>query len=247
MDVSSYVLLSHEQALRRRLDIAANNMANANTVGFKREQALFHEYVEQTTGAPLAAANNTSFVLDYGQIHDTSQGAFQPTGNPMDVMIDGPGYLSVEMADGSTAYTRAGFLKVLENGELGTSGGQRILGEGGRPITIPEDQKVGLSIAPDGTISGPQGPLGRIEITRFGDEASVVQRGDGYVTGQNPTAVAADATRLKSGGVEASNVQPIVETTRMVQILRSYESSVKMADQIAQMRQKAIERLGRSN
>ena len=91
MDVSSYVLLSHEQALRRRLDIAANNMANANTIGFKREQALFHEYVEQTTGAPLAEAKNTSFVLDYGAIHDTSQGAFQATGNPLDVMIDGPG------------------------------------------------------------------------------------------------------------------------------------------------------------
>ena len=59
--------------------------------------------------------------------------------------------------------------------------------------------------------------------------------------------MAAAETRLKSGGVEGSNVQPIVETTRMVQILRSYESSVKMADQIAQMRQKAIERLGRTN
>ena len=222
MDVSSYVLLSHEQALRRRLDIAANNMANANTVGFKREQALFHEYVEQTTGAPLAEAKNTSFVLDYGAIHDTSQGAFQSTGNPLDVMIDGPGYLAVEMGDGSTAYTRAGFIKVLENGELG-------------------------SVAPDGTIAGPQGPLGRIALTRFANEASVVQRGDGFVIGQEPAEMAAAETRLKSGGVEGSNVQPIVETTRMVQILRSYESSVKMADQIAQMRQKAIERLGRTN
>ena len=247
MDVSSYVLLSHEQALRRRLDIAANNMANANTVGFKREQALFHEYVEQTTGAPLAEAKNTSFVLDYGAIHDTSQGAFQATGNPLDVMIDGPGYLSVEMADGSTAYTRAGFIKVLENGELGTAGGQRILGEGGAPIVIPQDQRAGLSVAPDGTIAGPQGPLGRIALTRFANEASVVQRGDGFVMGQEPAEMAAAETRLKSGGVEGSNVQPIVETTRMVQILRSYESSVKMADQIAQMRQKAIERLGRTN
>jgi flagellar basal-body rod protein FlgF len=247
MDVSSYVLLSQEQALRRRLDVASNNMANANTVGFKREQPLFHEYVEQTTGAPFAEAKNTSFVLDYGAIHDTTQGAFQSTGNPLDVMIDGPGYLAVEMADGSTAYTRAGFLKVLDTGDLGTSGGQRILGDGGRPINIPQDQRAGLTIAPDGTVSGPQGPLGRIAVTTFGDEASVVQRGDGFVNGQNPTALAAGATRLKSGGVEASNVQPIVETTQMVQILRSYESSVKMADSIAQMRQRAIERLGKSN
>jgi flagellar basal-body rod protein FlgF len=247
MDVSSYVLLSQEQALRRRLDVAANNMANANTIGFKREQPLFHEFVEQTTGAPLEAAKNTSFVLDYGAIHDTSQGAFQTTGNPLDVMIDGPGYLAVEMADGSTAYTRAGFLKVLENGDLGTAGGQKILGEGGRAINIPPDQLAGLTIAPDGTVNGTQGPLGRIAVTTFGDEASVTQRGDGYVSGQNPTALAAGATRLKSGGVEGSNVQPIVETTKMVEILRSYEASVKMADGLAQMRQRAIERLGKSN
>jgi flagellar basal-body rod protein FlgF len=246
MDVSSYVLLSQEQALRRRLDVAANNMANANTVGFKREQPLFHEYVEQTTGAPLDAAKNTSFVLDYGAIHDTSQGAFQGTGNPLDVYIDGPGYLSVEMADGSTAYTRAGFLKVLQNGDLATAGGQRILGEGGRPINIPQDQMAGLAIAPDGTVSGPAGPLGRITVTTFGDEASVVQGGNGFVTGQNPNVLGAGATRIRSGGVEGSNVQPIVETTQMVEILRSYENSVKMADSLATMRQRAIERLGKA-
>ncbi len=66
MDVSSFVLLSHEQALRRRLDVAANNMANTNTVGFKREQPLFHEYVEQTRDAPIQDAKRTSFVLDFG-------------------------------------------------------------------------------------------------------------------------------------------------------------------------------------
>ena len=247
MDVSSYVLLSQEQALRRRLDVAANNMANANTVGFKREQALFHEYVEQTTGQPLEAAKNTSFVLDYGAIHDTTQGNFQATGNPLDVMIDGPGYLSVEMPDGSTAYTRAGFLKILQNGDLATAGGQRILGEGGRPINIPQDQMAGLAVAPDGTISGPAGPLGRLTVTQFGDEASVVQRGDGFINGQNPTVLGAGATTLKSGGVEGSNVQPIVETTRMVEIMRSYENSVKMADSLAQMRQSAIQRLGKMN
>ena len=247
MDVSSYVLLSQEQALRRRLDVAANNMANASTVGFKREQPLFHEYVEQTTGTPLKEAKNTSFVLDYGAIHDTSQGNFQATGNPLDVMIDGPGYLSVEMPDGSTAYTRAGFLKVLQTGDLATAGGQRILGEGGRPINIPQDQLAGLTVAPDGTVNGTAGPLGRITVTTFGDEASITQRGDGFATGQNGTVLGAGATTFKSGGVEASNVSPIVETTQMVEIMRSYENSVKMADSLAQMRQSAIQRLGKIN
>ena len=128
MDISSYVLLSQEQALRRRMDVVANNLANMNTVGFKREQPVFREYVEDTTSA-VKPAEKTSFVLDYGAVHDASNGAFQPTGNPLDVMIDGPGYLAVQSGDGTTAYTRAGYVKVLESGELATAGGQVILGE----------------------------------------------------------------------------------------------------------------------
>src|SRR6478752_1000961 len=88
MDISSYVLLSQETALRRRLDVAANNMANMSTVGFKREAPVFHEYVE-TGDAADDPAKKTSFVLDYGTIHDTRAGAFQATGNALDVMIDG--------------------------------------------------------------------------------------------------------------------------------------------------------------
>ncbi|HYZ47734.1 MAG TPA: flagellar hook-basal body complex protein, partial [Sphingomonas sp.] len=96
MDISSYVLLSHEQALRRRMDVVANNMANTSTVGFRREQPVFREYVEQSPETPVETGRNVSFVLDYGAVHDTRAGAFQATGNPLDVMIDGPGYLTIE-------------------------------------------------------------------------------------------------------------------------------------------------------
>lgn len=247
MDVSSYVLLSHEQALRRRLDVAANNMANSSTVGFKREQPLFHEYVEQTREAPIEDAKKTSFVLDYGAVHDTSQGAFQPTGNPLDVMIDGPGYLNVEAPEGGTAYTRAGFIKILESGELATAGDQRILDENGRPITVPPEQTASVTIAADGTVMGREGPLGRIAVTVFGDENAVSPRGDGMLTGTGGRPLPAAQTRLRIGGVEGSNVQPIVETTAMVEILRSYQTSQRMSESLSDMRKHAIDRLGRAN
>jgi flagellar basal-body rod protein FlgF len=247
MDVSAYVLLSHEQALRRRLDVAANNMANSSTIGFKREQPLFHEYVERADEAQVKDARNTSFVLDYGAVHDSSQGAFQATGNPLDVMIDGPGYLSVETPEGGVAYTRAGMIKMLESGELATSGGQRILGEGGRPITIPADQRGALAITADGNVVSPQGALGRLVVTVFDDERGVDPRGDGMMTGQGGRELTAAETKLKVGGVEGSNVQPIVETTQMVEILRSYQSSQRMSESLNEMRKGAISRLGRIN
>jgi len=246
MDVSSYVLLSYEQALRRRLDVAANNMANANTVGYKREQPLFHEYVETAADAPIEDAKKTSFVLDFGAVHDTSQGAFQATGNPLDVMIDGPGYLTVQTPAGP-AYTRAGFIKVLQSGQLAASGGQPVLDENGRPIAIPVEQRGRITIAEDGTVMGTDGPLGRIAVTVFANEAVVSPRGDGMMAGTGGRTLTAAETHLKTGGVEASNVEPIVETTSMIDILRSYQTSQAMAQSINDLRKSAIERLGKVN
>lgn len=245
MDVSSFVLLSHEQALRRQLDIVANNMANSSTVGFKREQALFHEYVETAKEAPVEDARKTSFVLDFGTVHDTAQGSFQSTGNPLDVMIDGAGYLNVENPDGGVAYTRAGYIKVSENGELVTSGGQRLLDENGRPIAIPVDQLSRVTIAEDGTVMAGDAPVGRLAVTDFGNENLVDPRGDGLLTGTGGQFLAAARTKLKTGGVEASNVEPIVETTHMVEILRSYQTSQRLSADLADMRKNAIGRLSK--
>jgi flagellar basal-body rod protein FlgF len=245
MDISSYVLLSHEQALRRRLDVAANNMANMSTAGFKREQPVFREYVERSEDSAVETAKNTSFVLDFGAVHDTAAGGFELTGNPLDVMVDGPGYLSVEGGDGTTAYTRAGYVKVLESGDLATAGGQRILGEGGQPINVPPDQAQGLSVGADGTVTGKDGPLGRIAVTVFADERAMGPGGDGMFTGQGGRELTAQETKLRTGGIETSNVQPIVETTSMVEILRAYQASMQMSNSLNDMRKNAIERLGR--
>jgi flagellar basal-body rod protein FlgF len=218
-------------------------MANTNTVGFKREQPVFHEYVERTSEAPIEDAKKTSYVLDFGAIHDTSQGAFQSTGNPLDVMIDGPGYLTVQ-ASGGNAYTRAGFVKVLQSGELATSGGQPILDENGRPISVKPEQQKGLTILEDGTVMSQGTRIGRIAVTVF-DEAQVSPRGDGMMAATGGRALSAAETKLKTGGVEASNVEPIVETTSMIDILRSYQTSMAMSQGMDDMRKDTINRLGK--
>jgi flagellar basal-body rod protein FlgF len=246
LDISSYVLLSQEQALRRRLDVSANNLANMNTVGFKREAPVFKEYVERTAST-VESARTTSFVLDVGAVHDASQGAFEATGNPLDVMIVGPGYLAVEAPGGGTAYTRAGFIKALPSGELTTSGGQKLLGEGGKPISVPPEEIGVLTVADDGTINGKTGPLGRIAVTVFDDESGLDPTGNGLFAGSGGRELPASETRLKAGGVEGSNVNAITETTDMIEILRAYQTSQHMADSMADMRKRAIDSLGKFN
>lgn len=247
MDIPGYVLLSQEQALKRRMDIVANNMANSSTVGFRREQPVFHEKVERAREAMVDDAKPTSFVLDYRAIHDTSAGAFQPTGNPLDLMIEGPGYLTVQMPGGDNAYTRAGFIKVDDTGQLVTAGGQPILDDGGNVIAVPQDEVATLAIARDGTVSTRTGTLGRIGITMFDDETGVEPRGDGMMSGTGGHILPPEQTKVRTGGVEGSNVQPIAETTAMIDILRSYQSSIHMADSLNDMRKQAIGRLSRIN
>jgi len=245
MDISSYVLLSQEQALRRKLDVAANNIANMSTAGFKRERPVFRDYVERSEETNVPEARNVAFVLDYGATHDVKAGAFQSTGNPLDFMIDGPGYVAVEAPGGGTAYTRAGFVRVNEAGELTNAGGQRILGEGGRPIAVPPDQLGTLAIGEDGTVATAQGPVGRITVTMFDDERVLSPAGDGMMKGVGGRELAIADTKIKTGGIEGSNVDPIVETTSMVEILRAYQSSSKIAQDMDDMRKRAIDRLGK--
>jgi len=249
MDISSYILLSHEQALRRRLDIAANNMANSNTIGFRRERPVFHEAVERmekTPGNDLPRDSRAaSFVLDYRTRQDNRIGEFQATGNPLDIMIEGQGWLAVEAPGGDTAYTRAGFLKVNDAGELVSSGGLPVLDDGGRPLVIPLEERVSLSIGSDGTVASINGPLGRIGVTVFEDESVLTPRGDGLTDGVGGRVLGAQETRIGSGGVESSNVQPIVETTELVDILRTYQASMRMTAALDDMRKRAIERLSR--
>jgi flagellar basal-body rod protein FlgF len=245
MDLSAYVLLSHEQALRRKLDVVANNMANVSTVGFKREQPVFHDMVERSEGDVAGATKSVAYVLDYGTVHDTAAGAFGATGNALDVMVEGDGYLGVTLPDGNTAYTRAGNLKLLDNGQLATAAGAAIQGDGGAPIVVPTAAANQVHIAADGTVNGPDGPLGRIAVTRFADEAQVDPRGDGLFDGAGGRVLSAAETNLKSGGLEASNVQPITETTQMIDILRAYQSSQKMIESLSDMRRQAIGRLGK--
>jgi len=243
-DIPSYVLLSHEQALQRRMDVVANNLANVSTTGFKRELPLFEEMVRPNDGDAPPATRPVSWVLDRGATHDAREGGFTATGHALDVAIDGPGYLAVTVPGGTTAYTRAGSLALADDGTLVTATGAPIRGEGGAPIKVPPEAAGRVAILGDGTLQGPSGPLGRLAVTRFDDEGVLSVRGDGLLEASaSGTELAAADTRLKSGGLESSNVQPIVETTQMIEVLRAYQTSQHLADSMAELRKHALDRL----
>ena len=156
MQNAQLIGLSRQVALSRELDVVANNIANLNTTGFKADGSLFEEFLSPTAraGNLSGADSKVSFVRDRGTWHDMSPGPIQSTGSPLDVAIDGKGFLVVQTPRGER-YTRNGALQINGTGQLVTSDGNPVLGDGGPIVFQPNDHQV--QISQDGTISVREG------------------------------------------------------------------------------------------
>lgn len=230
MENTAYIALSRQLVLTRQLDIIANNLANANTASYKREDLAFVEYLVQPdeAGNPtyVSADGKVAMVQDLGMVRDTDQGPMTQTGAPLDVAINGDGYFEVNTPDG-VRYTRLGRFQVDSGSQLVTGDGFAVQGEGG-PVFVPPDDG-DIKIARDGTISSDGGILGKLKMVRFEDEQSLRHDSAGlYIaTGQPEPAVDSEVVQ---GMVEESNVQPVVELTQLIAVMRNFEAAQKMVD-----------------
>lgn len=245
MDNALYVGLSRQMTLRRQLDIVANNIANANTTGFKTEDLMVR--TEQAKPAKtLDGASPVKFVLDDRVARDFTQGAMTKTGGDFDIAIEGTGFFRVQTAAGDR-YTRDGRFTTNPEGQLVTQEGAQVLDDGGGPLLI--DPTLGpVSIGKDGTVSQGAVRVGRLAVVRPDDLASMAKDGDNlYRNTANTTLQAAPDARVHQGMLESSNVQPVIEITKLIEIQRAYESVAKMMDNTAELSRSAVERLGKLN
>ncbi len=238
--------LSRQVALARELDVVANNIANINTAGYKADGSIFEEYLSTAARADQTGSR-VSFVRDRGVWHDMSQGAVEHTGNPLDVTIDGQGFLVVQTPRGER-YTRNGSMQIGANGQLVTNDGFPVLGDGG-PITLqPTDRQV--SISRDGTISVREATSkvdsvrGKIWLVAFDNPQRLQKDGNGTfkpAAGVQPQPTTTSG--LIQGAVEKSNVRGVVEISRMIEITRSYTNIAGILQQQADLGQTAIDKL----
>lgn len=242
MDNPIYIALSRQMILRRQMDIVANNIANADTAGFKVEQLVVNTDPERMPN-PQGGPSVINYVIDSSLARDFSQGSLSQTGNPLDLAIEGDAFFTVATANGER-YTRDGRFTVDGQGRLVTQMGEPVQGEGG---DIVIDPSLGpITIAKDGGIS--QGPdqIGRVAVVRFDDRSGLTKEGDGLYSNRANVAAqpAADAI-VHQGMIESSNVKPILQITDMIEVSRAYERMSKIIDQTAELDRRSIERLGR--
>ncbi len=242
MDNASLIGLSRQAALRRQLDVIANNLANMNTAGFKSEHVLFAEYVMPVAEASAFSGDDQSlsYVQDGRPLNDFGVGGMNATGNALDLAIDGDGWFAVETPDGER-YTRNGAFTLDGEGRLATVDGHPVLGDGG-PITFAAEES-GIEIARDGTVSSSAGIKGRLRIVAFADENLLRREGDTLFSGEDPQP--SEGLRVAQGALESSNVRSVVEMTRMIEVTRAYTSLAKTLADSHEMRNDAISRLGR--
>ena len=241
MDNASLVSLSYQLAAFRSMDVIANNLANVSTPGFKRESVKFEEMIQKVQPAEDQNSPQTlSFVRDSGVVRDLSGGSIQTTGAPFDLAINGKGYFAVQTAAGER-YTRNGHFTLNADGVIVTEQGDPLLGDGG-PITVTVDDG-DVSVGPDGTVSGKQGQMAKVRVVDFANERGLTKRGASlYSTGQS--SIPATGATLTQGMLESSNVQPVIEISRMIEVMRSYEATATLAKSAEDLKRQAIQKLG---
>jgi flagellar basal-body rod protein FlgF len=242
MDNALLVSLSHQIASYRSMDVIANNIANVSTPAFQREEPSFQEYVMNVPPAEgQSGTQSLSFVQDAGIVRDLSEGRLENTNAPFDFAIHGKGYFAVQTPAGER-YTRAGHFTLNESGQIVTSGGDAVQGDGG-PITItPDDGEV--HIAQDGTISGKNGQIGRIRIVDFANPRALLKEGASLYNANGQQPVSADSFQLQSGMLESSNVEPVIEISHMIEVMRAYQATATLTQSQEDLMRQAIDKLG---
>ncbi|MDX2218633.1 MAG: flagellar basal-body rod protein FlgF [Burkholderiales bacterium] len=228
MDRIIYTALSGAKALTQRQDVMANNVANANTPGFRAQVQALEAVPVKGEGMKTRAQTMESTVGS-----DFSTGPVSATGRKLDIAIEGDGWIAVEGLDGQESYTRSGALEVGDNGQLRTKSGWTVLGDGG-PLTIPADNEI--SISRDGTVTAvPRGAdaknantVGRIKLVNP-EAKSLDRQADGlFRMKDGAPAPADDKVTVSPGALEGSNVSPVDAMVGMISLARQFETQMKL-------------------
>lgn len=238
MDNAGYTTLTRQSGLMREMQAVAHNLANMSTTGFRKEGVIFSEFVKNLDGEEpslsMATANTRRI--------DLSQGTLTQTGGSFDFAIQGDGFFLIETPRGERL-SRAGSFTPSAEGELVTPDGYRLLDNGGAPVFVPPDARA-ISLAADGTLSADGRPLTQVGLWQPNDPLDLVHEAGTLFKAENGSVPQEQGTILQ-GYLEDSNVNPITEITRMIEVQRAYELGQTFLDREDQRIRGVIQTLGR--
>lgn len=235
--------MQSQRVLQRRLETSANNLANVDTTGFKADAIVLREMADDPARS-REKPNDIRFVQDITVVRDFSPGAIRRTEAPFDLALEGAGFFAVQGPGGQPAYTRDGSFNLAADGTMVTRDGRAVLNAEGQPIVVdPQGERP--AIDGQGVIRINGAEVARVQIVAFADPENLGKIGDNLweARGQATTPFEGVVTQ---GALEGSNVRAVVELTRIMEISRAYESAARIVRSADDLRQRAIDRLGRA-
>lgn len=238
MDTAGYVTLSRQSGLWSEMQMVANNVANISTAGYRSEGLIFAEYVR----ALEAEGGSVALTDAHARVTLEAQGALTQTGGTYDLAIEGPGYFQVDTPAG-VRLTRAGSFTPNADGTLMNPLGYALLDAGGAPVVVPPGAG-SVRIAGDGTLSVDGQPLaliGRVAPP----EGTAPGREDGVLFDPRGPVEPVDEGNIVQGFLERSNVNPVAEIARMIEVSRAYEASQRLLDRDDERIKQVLDTIGR--
>ncbi len=240
MDIASNVATSRLVAQQRAMDVIADNIANANTPGFKAQRMQFSDWLSPQKSTAPQGGGTIAYTQDRATWREQQVGTLTHTGNPLDLALGRDGYFTVQTASGQRL-TRDGRFSLQANGTLSDSAGDAVLDSNGQRIQFqPTDTQI--SIAGDGTVSTENGQLAKVGVVNPSDPMKLVAEGNTLFRADVPTAPVV-APAIVQGAIEDSNVQPVLETTRMMDGERQFQFMMQFIQAESDRQQSAIDKL----
>ncbi|HYD19361.1 MAG TPA: flagellar basal-body rod protein FlgF [Patescibacteria group bacterium] len=238
MENITYVGISQQMALQQQIEVTANNIANMSTPGFKSNNVLFTDYITKPKGGEALHQSQ-----DYATYRDLSFGNLIQTHNQLDMAIHGEGYFTVSTKEGAK-FTRDGGFSLNLNRELVTKSGHLVLNENDNAIVFPSDATQ-IRVSDDGNISSEQGNIGRLKIVQFEDEQKMKKVGDNMYDANGQTPQIMPNRKIVQGELEGSNVNPVSEMNRMIELMRLFQAAQRMLQTDHDRQLSAIQKLTR--
>ena len=240
MDRGIYPIVAAAIGQERHLDLLTSNLANIQTTGYKREKALFKTLLAKSIGGTAGPKTDTDklFPQMVRTFTDWKEGVLRPTGNPLDMALNGEGFFVVQTPHGEE-YTRSGNFILNENRDLVTRDGAQVMGRNG-PMKIPVGK---MTVNDKGEVLVNDAVVGVVKVVKFANPASAVRVGERFAT--SGEVLPAPATKVVGESLEGSNVNPVEEFARLIEITRHYESIQKVVQAMDEEERQAASEIGR--
>lgn len=238
MENVSYIGLSQQIVLQRRMEITANNLANMNTPGFKAQSVLSLDHISSPRDGGILHQ-----VMDYASYRNLAQGALTQTHNKLDLSIQGEGYFKVQTPQGPR-YTRDGGFALNADREIVTKSGYPLLNDSNSAMVVPPEA-THITVTPGGIISTELGDIGKIRVVTFSQEQDMVEAGENLYDASQLQERPVANLQVVQGMIEGSNVNPILEMNKMIEISRMYQAAQRILQNDHERIRGAIQKLTR--